>query len=211
MDRTQFLASISEQLAGLPQEDIQKSLDYYDEMLCDRIEDGMSEEEAVAEMGSPKEIADQIILDTPLPKLIKAKTKTMKKPSSTVMHAWEIVLIVLGSPIWLALIIAAAAVVIALAASVFAVYISLWAVVLSIFVSAIALAISCIAGITLGIIFLCTGKAPSAVILLGGSLICGGLAILFYLLSKIITVGFAKGTKAVFAAIKRAMIRKGDR
>lgn len=211
MDRTQFLASISEQLAGLPQEDIQKSLDYYDEMLCDRIEDGMSEEDAVAELGAPEEIAEQILLDTPLPKLIKARTKTMKKPSSTAMHAWEIVLIVLGSPIWLALIIAAAAVVIALASTVLAIYISLWAVLFSIFVSALALAISFIAGITLGIIFLCTGKAPSAVLLLGGALICGGLAILFYLLSKLLAVGFAKGTKAIFAAIKKAMIRKGER
>lgn len=211
MDRTQFLASISEQLAGLPQEDIQKSLDYYDEMLCDRIEDGMPEEEAVAEMGSPEEIAEQIILDTPLPALIKARTKTMKKPSSAALHAWEIVLIVLGSPIWLALIIAAAAVVIALAATVFALYISLWAVVFSIFVSALALAISCIAGITLGIIFLCTGKATSAVLLLGGALICGGLAILFYLLTKVCAVGFAKGTKAIFAGIKKAMMKKGDK
>ena len=211
MDRTQFLASISEQLAGLPQEDIQKSLDYYDEMLCDRIEDGMTEEEAVAEMGTPEQIAEQILLDTPLPKLIKAKTKAMKKPSSTAMHAWEIVLIVLGSPIWLALIIAAAAVVITLAATAFALYISLWAVVFSIFVSALALAVSCIAGVTLGIIFLFTGKAPSALLLLGGALICGGLVILFYLLSKLLAAGFAKGTKAAFAGIKKAMIRKGER
>lgn len=211
MDKTQFLASISEQLVGLPQEDIQKSLDYYDEMICDRVEEGMTEEEAIAEIGSPKEITDQIILDTPLPTLIKARTKTMKKPSSTAMHAWEIVLIVLGSPIWLALIIAAAAVVIALAASVFAIYISLWAVVFSIFVSALALAISCLAGIIMGIIFLCTGKAPSAVLLLGGALICGGLAILFYLFTKLLAVGFAKGTKAIFAGIKKAIIKKGDR
>ena len=47
MDKRTFLNSLREQLYGLSQSDIDKSLEYYSEMIDDRMEDGVSEEEAV--------------------------------------------------------------------------------------------------------------------------------------------------------------------
>ena len=49
MSKTEFLTELKKALEGLPEEDIEKSLEYYSEMIDDRIEDGLSEEEAVAE------------------------------------------------------------------------------------------------------------------------------------------------------------------
>lgn len=54
MDKRTFLNSLREQLYGLSQSDIDKSLEYYSEMIDDRMEDGVSEEEAVAARESPR-------------------------------------------------------------------------------------------------------------------------------------------------------------
>ena len=51
MTKTEFLDGLRAGLSDLDPADIQKSTDYYDEMICDRMEDGMSEEEAVAAIG----------------------------------------------------------------------------------------------------------------------------------------------------------------
>ena len=48
MNRKEFLNEVERRLHGLPAEDISKALDYFGEMIDDRTEDGMSEEEAVA-------------------------------------------------------------------------------------------------------------------------------------------------------------------
>ena len=48
MNKTEFVNQLSAGLMGLSQEDIKRSVDFYAEMIDDRIEDGMPEEEAVA-------------------------------------------------------------------------------------------------------------------------------------------------------------------
>ncbi len=95
MNKRQFLAEIGTRLRSLPQGDVEKSLDYYSEMIDDRMENGVSEEEAVAAMGSVDDIAAQILLETPFPTLVKARLKP-----SRALKAWEIVLLILGSPVW---------------------------------------------------------------------------------------------------------------
>ena len=60
MNKKAFLWALMDGLSGLPMEDIERSLDYYSEMIDDRMEDGLSEEEAVAAMGPVKEICAQI-------------------------------------------------------------------------------------------------------------------------------------------------------
>ena len=60
MNKAEFLAALRERLSGLPEEDFNRSVDYYTEMIDDRVEDGMSEEEAVACLGSMDEIITQM-------------------------------------------------------------------------------------------------------------------------------------------------------
>ena len=117
MNKEQFLIELAAALAGLPEEDIEKSLEYYSEMIDDRTEDGISEEEAVAALGTIAEIRAQIIKDTPLPKIIKEKVKPKRS-----FRGWEIAMIIIGFPLWFPLLIAAAAVV-------FSVYVTLWSVI----------------------------------------------------------------------------------
>lgn len=94
MNKQQFLGSVRLRLAGLPQADVERYLDYIREMIDDRMEDGLSEEEAVAAMGSPEYVASQLLMDAP-----PARQEPAKKPRRD-LEAWQVVLIVLGAPIW---------------------------------------------------------------------------------------------------------------
>lgn len=128
MTKTQFLDAVRSRLTGLSQSDIQRSLDFYAEMIDDRIDEGLGEEEAVAAMGSPEYVASQILMDTPLPKLVKAKAK----PSDGWKN-WQIILLILGAPLWLPLTLAAVIIL-------FSAFITVWALVFSLLVTVFALA-----------------------------------------------------------------------
>ena len=56
MTKTEFLEQLKNSLTGLSEEDIKKSVDYYEEMIDDRMEDGIAEEEAVGGLGTVEEI-----------------------------------------------------------------------------------------------------------------------------------------------------------
>ena len=103
MNKQEYLESIRSRISAMPADDINRFMDYYSEMIDDRVEDGLSEEEAVADMGSPDAAVEQILEDMPLTKLVKEKIKPKHE-----LKAWEVVLIVLGSPVWIPLLITAA-------------------------------------------------------------------------------------------------------
>ena len=47
MTKIKFLIELHNRLSGLPKDDVEERLSFYSEMIEDRIEDGLSEEEAV--------------------------------------------------------------------------------------------------------------------------------------------------------------------
>ena len=75
MNKQEFLTEIGRRLEGFPPEEIERSKEYFLEMIEDRMEDGMSEEEAVADIGTVDEAVADILKDIPLTKVIKAKMK----------------------------------------------------------------------------------------------------------------------------------------
>ncbi|MBR6303508.1 MAG: DUF1700 domain-containing protein, partial [Lachnospiraceae bacterium] len=96
MNKETFLTELRTRLEGLPETELNKSIDFYSEMIDDRLDDGLSEEEAIAALGSLKDITDRILEDVPLGKIVKEKVR--KVQSGRGLRPWEIVLIVLGSP-----------------------------------------------------------------------------------------------------------------
>ena len=109
MTKQEFLSALQDGLRGLPQSDIDERVSFYAEMIDDRVEDGLSDEEAVTAIGSVEEIVAQIVADTPLTRLVSVKIKPNRRLSPV-----EIVLLVLGSPVWLSLLIAIVAVALSL-------------------------------------------------------------------------------------------------
>lgn len=198
MDKQAFLTALREGLTGLPQSDIVEWVAFYAEMIDDRMEEGLSEQEAVASVGTVNDIILQVVDEYPFPELIKTRIRT-RKP----MSALTVVLLILGSPIWLSLLIAAFAVVFALWISLWAVIASLWAV----FASLVGVAVGSVAG---GILFACTGYVSSGLATTGAALVCGGFAIFAFFGCKAVTKGIAFLTKKIVLSIKKACIRKGE-
>ena len=196
MDKYDFLLALEERLADLPEADRQSSLDFYAEMLDDLMEGGMTEQEAVASLGSVDAIAQEILMDTPLPKLIKAKMKPKRR-----MRAWEIVLIAVGSPVWFPILIALFAVALSL-------YITLWAVVISLYAADLAFAISAPAGIIAAIALFVSGKPAAALLFLGAGLVLAGLTILWLLLCNLTAKGTWQLGKLTLRGIKACFVRK---
>lgn len=168
MNKQQFLAAIREKINFLPPQDINRSLDYYAEMIDDRIEDGLSEEEAVAAMGSAEEIAAQILGENPPPP--PAKQPRKKKT----WQAWEIVLLIVGFPLWFPLLLAAAIIVLAL-------YIVLWSAIIVLYAADLCFAAGALVGILYAPLLAYTGQGAAALLLLGAGLVCVGLTILWFI------------------------------
>ena len=199
MKKNEFLVELIHGLSSLPQEEIEERVAFYTEMIDDRMEEGLTEEEAIASLGSVESIINQIISETPLVSLIKAKIKRQHK-----LSPWEITLLALGSPIWLCLIAAAFTIVISLYAVIWSVIVSLWAVFGS-------LAGASVGGILGGILFLCLGKAPAGFGLMSAALVCGGLAILMFYACKYTTRATAWLTKKIALGIKKCFTKKEDK
>ena len=60
MTKSDFLDLLREKISRLPEWEAAKTVVYYSEMIDDRIEDGMSEEEAVAALGSIDGIVSEV-------------------------------------------------------------------------------------------------------------------------------------------------------
>ena len=71
MTKHDFLELLEEKLSGLPEKELAERLPFYGEMIDDRMEEGLSEEEAVAAIGNVEDIVSQVLEDTPINKLVK--------------------------------------------------------------------------------------------------------------------------------------------
>ena len=61
MKKSEFIEALRGRLQGIPREDLEERLAFYEEMIDDRIEDGLSEEEALAAVGSVESVAEAIL------------------------------------------------------------------------------------------------------------------------------------------------------
>lgn len=196
MNKQEFLAELRKGLHGLPQNDIEERLTFYNEMIDDRMEEGLTEDAAVSEIGTVNEVISQIVTETPLSKIVKEKVR----PKRT-LRVWEIVLLALGSPIWLSLLIAAFAVI-------FAVYVTAWSVIVALWASELALAASSIGSILSAVIFAFQVNGIVAIAVLGAGIAFAGLSIFLFFGCKETTKGILFLTKKMILGIKSLFIGK---
>ena len=60
VNKMQFLRAVREKTVHLPQSEVNRLLEYYNEMIDEAVEEGLSEEEAVDRLGTWEEICAQI-------------------------------------------------------------------------------------------------------------------------------------------------------
>lgn len=196
MNKTEFLQDLRKSLSGLPQGEIDERISFYEEMIDDRVEEGLTEEEAIEAIGPVNTIVLQTISDTPLTKIVKERVSPKRR-----MKIWEIVLIVLGSPIWLSLLIGAIAVLIS-------VYVVLWSVVISMWAVVISFVAGTIAGIAGGI-FLCSrSNLTQGLLFVSAGLVLAGLSVYAFYGCKAATKALAKVSAGIALRVKRWFVRK---
>lgn len=199
MRKQDFIKELRLNLSFLPKEEIDDRISFYSELIDDKIEEGVKEEDAIKSIGSIDEIINQIIDEMPLSKIAKDKIKPKRKLSGL-----EIALIIVGSPIWLSLLLS-------LIAVLFSLYIIGWSIVISIWAILISLIAVLVAGIVLTIISLFSNIYIVALSYLGATLVILGLTILMHYVCKIITRLYIKLTKLIVLNIKKKMLKRGEK
>lgn len=163
MTRDEFLNRLGELLACLPAEQVEETKAFYAEAIADRMEDGMSEEEAVAAMGTPGEVAEATLDE--LPAVPRAIARTRRRSTALL---W--VLAIVGSPVWVPLLAAFAAVAVT-------VYVCIWALALCVWIVAVALGSAGIAELLFAACGVTIGHFPYALASAGVGLGLVGVAL----------------------------------
>ena len=200
MSKQEFLKALSVRLSALPQIDPDKHIQFYEEMINDRIEDGMSEEDAVADVGSIDKICNEIIDNIPFYRIAAHKIKQSGK-----MSGGKIAVLASTAIIW-------APVLISLIATAFAIYVSLlaslWSVVASVWAVFVSTAVAAVAGVILFPLNIFVGSFAHGFTLLSFGLASAGVAIFSYYGSIYTTKGAVKLTRSTLRWIKNMFVKR---
>ncbi|KXT71413.1 DUF1700 domain-containing protein [Streptococcus cristatus] len=197
MTRTEYLDQLEKCLKKLPAKDYQEAMDYFTEYFDEVGPEG--EAAAIAELGSPKEAAHEIIIN-----LLDKKIEEDSQEAGSVKNSKQIVQIailsILAAPLAIPLLILALTLVFT-----FFLLISVFAFVMAIFAFAMfAIGASLIwDSLTLGM----ATSIPAFSLSLGMSLLALGMAGFFYL-----SIGpILRFIKLSFVKLAQALARKGGR
>ena len=220
MTKQEFLAQLQSGLLCLTEPDAQERLNFYSEMIDDRMEEGLSEDQAVAQVGDIQVIVANILAEIPQNAPVHADAEAgkqiitrvekpthhqapQKKETKKRMETWQILLLILGFPLWFPLLAAAFSVVISLIAVLWSLVGTLWG---ALFGTLAGVGL----GVTLfGLSFIIAGKWVMGIALFGGGLACIGLAVFAFYGCIYTTKGAAWLTKVTFVGI--AKLFKGRR
>ena len=195
MTRTEYLAQLEKYLKKLPAKDYQEAMDYFTEYFDEVGPEG--EAAAIAELGSPKEAAHEIIIN-----LLDKKIEEDSQEASSVKNSRQIVQIailsILAAPLAIPLLILALTLVFT-----FFLLISVLAFVMAVFTFAMLLLGASLIwdSLTLGM----GTSLPAFALSFGMSLLALGMAGLFYLSIDPIL----RFIKLSFVKLAQALARKG--
>lgn len=199
MNKEEYLSKLREELTEIAISNVEGRIEYYSEMIDDRIEDGMTEEEAVDSMESIESIVETSKLEKPVPVLVKEKVQKSREEAEKKGHGvlWMI-LAIIGFPIWLPLLCVIGCILLTL-------YILLWTVVIVCYSVEFAFGVSALACLVVPFLLMFAGiSLPSVIICLGGALLFGGLTVLLW---KPI-VALTKAAISMFAGLIKSFKNK---
>lgn len=165
MTKQNFLDKLRTKLKALPKKEVEECLSFYSEMIDDRIEEGLSECDAVSAVGDVNKITKEKLGEEISEKLAQgAKKKNDKRDYG------KLALIIAGSPLWAPLAIAALTII-------FSLYASAWAIIASFWSAFAAFAVSVPAGLILSMALFFNDLSLAAAISISAALVSFSLAI----------------------------------
>ncbi len=193
MNRKEYMKLLYSRLAGLPPEERDAAMLYYEEYFEDA--GGQNEDKVIDELGNPESLAAQILAENTIRQTKKAKPTARKGLSAL----WVVILGILALPAALPFILIAMGILIAFACGVFGLLIAIAALTLSLIIGGIIML-----GHAIPLLLFNTGGGLFA---LGASLIAVALGILFLIplvyLFKAGIMGLINLAGKIFSSISR--------
>ncbi len=197
MTREMFFDELRRKLKGLPKDDIETRIAFYDEMINDLMDEGLSENDAINKIGPVDKIVDEIASDTSLTKLVKERIRPKRK-----MSAMEIVLLIVGFPLWFPLLLTAF--ILTLVG-----YLLIWVLVLVMYVIEISLGAVVLSGI---VVFAMTlFEEALNYVAIGSAIFACGAILLTFPLAKLVTKLTINLSRNIVLGIKRKFVRRGEK
>ena len=191
MDKQTFLQELDYRLRHMPEEDKLDAIEYYSEYIDDL--NLPPDSDICIHLGSPKEVARQIIADTTEKKIDEQQEKNTTKGFGSIL--WLVILGIFASPIALPLAIAAIVLI-------FAGVVTIGSIIFAFGVSGFACVIS---GILITIVSLTAAGLAQKFIVLGCGLFVIGLGIMFLLG----TAALARALVSLISSIiKKKLLKK---
>ena len=206
MTRNEFITSLSARLQGIPGTERQKALDWYSELICDRMEE-MPEADAVSGIGSVDEIAGEILSQyrqntTAVHSSDGTEPQSRRSPDKGVNTALVISAAAVLSPIWLPLLI------VGLSLALIAVVL-VWCAVVTVGVMLVSAAAVGAVGLVYGFWVMFVINPAYGLLVLGTALISAGLTLALIPLIVVTVKGAAKFTVWSVGKICCLVHRKG--
>lgn len=197
MKKEKFLSELRSKLKGLPKDDLESRLSFYEEAINDRISCGKSEDEAVEDLGSVDTIVEEIADQTPYFTLVKEKRRLRRKLSLA-----TVLLLIIGFPLWFPL---------ALVGFVLAVvlYVVLWILILMPGIASLAslgYGVICLIAMFANIV-----SEDPYLIYLGASIGSIGVGIMLIPAAIYSVKGFIKLTRLIFIRRKTKLIKREEK
>ncbi len=170
MNKYEFLAAIREGLDGMEKSDIDRTLDYYREIIDDKMDNGLSEEEAIASLGSVKKIIADIrqgeakesadTTEEPAPKAAPTEPsaeaapvgRTSDEAGDILRTCARVLLVIVG--------------------------IAFWCVAVSTLIAGVVVGLASLPAFFSSLVMLFTGNGAQFALMLGGALASAGIGIL---------------------------------
>ena len=194
MTKTTFIDTLRGLLQSLNEDECNKFISYYEEIIEDYKENGLTEEEVIKKIGTPQSIADNI--------LSEQDSINIKVPSFS-SKILNVILLILGFPLWGSLLLA-------LVLLILSAYIIIWCIPFTTGASSIAFFVAALISI-IGSPFMMADVLTVGIVQLGLGVSSVGLSILLgcitIYLSKKLVVITKKLTFKIFKSFNKKVVK----
>lgn len=194
MTKTTFIDTLRELLQSLNEDECNKFISYYEEIIEDYKESGLTEEEVIKKIGTPQSIADNI--------LSEQDSINIKVPSLS-SKILNVILLILGFPLWGSLLLA-------LVLLILSAYIIIWCIPFTTGASSIAFFVAALISI-IGSPFMMADVLTVGIVQLGLGVSSVGLSILLgcitIYLSKKLVIITKKLTFKIFKSFNKKVVK----
>ncbi len=204
MTKMQFETSLRARLRGIPENEVNRYVEYYMEMINDRIDEGMGEDEAVAAVGHLDDIEARIRSERQQQFVNSAKPEGKKKLSSGAAAA-----IIIGCILFSPLIIGLLGIAIGLVFGVIGIAIGLFFAAVGIYIGALACVAAGFGIMFISIFSFSAGMPANGLFMLGGGFFLTGISILIVIALNRLAALIIRSIGRLFMRIDRRFARGG--